>query len=72
MRELVDLLPRLNISDDPALESMRRRLAENLCPVEPDDLRADAGLRAAQAAECARGLELMGGYIGAAPALAAE
>lgn len=72
MRELVDLMARLNITDDAALETMRRRLADRLCAVEPDDLRGNAELRSIQAAECAAVLDLMAGYIGAAPALAAE
>lgn len=72
MRELVDLMARLNMTDDPALETMRRRLADRLCQVEPEDLRSSDTLRASQAAECAAVLDLMAGYIGAAPALAAE
>ncbi|HXE51206.1 MAG TPA: hypothetical protein VN663_22705 [Ramlibacter sp.] len=72
MRELVDLMARLNVTDDAALESMRRRLAEKLCPIDPDDLRANDELRAIQAAECAAVLDLMAAYTGAAPALAAE
>jgi hypothetical protein len=71
MRELVDLMARLNFTDDPALEAMRSRLADKLCPIEPDDLRNNDELRSIQAAECAAVLDLMAGYIGA-PALAAE
>jgi hypothetical protein len=71
MRELVDLLPRLNFNDDPALADMTALLHKKLCQAEPDDLRTDDALRARQAAECAKVLSVMQGYIGA-PALAAE
>lgn len=68
LRELVELLPRLNLTDDPALESMRRRLADRLCSAEPEDLRKDDALRERYAAECAAVLEAMAAYTGAAPA----
>lgn len=71
MRELVDLLPRLNFSNDPDLQDMIVLLTQKLCAVEPDALRSDDALRASQAAECARVFNLMSGYVGT-PALAAE
>lgn len=72
MRELVDLLPRLNVTGDPALTAMQRRLADRLCAVEPEDLRENDALRSIQAAECKAVLDIMAGYTGAPAALAAE
>jgi hypothetical protein len=72
MRELVDLLGRLNVTNDSALEAMRRRLDEKLCQAEPEALREDDVLRASQARECKAVLDLMSGYVGTAPAMAAE
>ncbi len=45
LRLLVERLGRLNITKDPEIERMRKRLESGLCPYEPDDLRADEGLR---------------------------
>lgn len=72
MRELVDLLSRLNVTGDPALEAMRKRLDEQLCQAEPDDLRSNDALRERQAAECAKVLDMMAAYCGPAQPLAAE
>jgi hypothetical protein len=72
LRELVDLLGRLNVTGDTALEATRQRLLERVCPVEPDELRTDDRLRAKQAKECREVLNSMAGYMGAVPAMAAE
>lgn len=72
MRELVGLLGRLNVTSDPALESMRREMDERLCQAEPEDLRENDTLRAKQAADCAKILNLMQGYVGVPVAVAAE
>jgi hypothetical protein len=71
LRELVDLMGRLNVTDDPQLEAVRRRLADKLCEHEPEALREDDALRARQAAECRAILDSMGGYIGAPVAVQA-
>jgi len=39
IRDLVELLPSLNITDDPALESARRDLENDLAGIDPDQLR---------------------------------
>lgn len=39
IRELVELLPALNITNDPALEQARRDLESDLAGVDPNDLR---------------------------------
>lgn len=71
LRELVDLLPRLNMSSDPALERMTERLRASLCAQEPDDLRNDDTLRQAHIRECRSVLDIMQAYTGAPVALPA-
>jgi hypothetical protein len=45
-RELCDLLPTLNIADDPKLERVRKEVKAKLCAHDPQDLREDEALRA--------------------------
>jgi len=40
IKELVELLPGLNILDDPALETARQELENNLAGIDPESLRA--------------------------------
>lgn len=72
MRDMVALMAKLNMTGDPALESVRRQMAEKLCAAEPQDLRDDDNLRAKQAAEAKRILDLMAPYVGAGVQMAAE
>lgn len=44
-RELCELLPRLNLTDDPNLESMRQEVESKLASYHPDALRNDPGIR---------------------------
>lgn len=44
-RELCDLLPRLNITDDPNLETMRQEVEQRLASYNPEVLRNDPGVR---------------------------
>ena len=44
-RELCELLPRLNLTDDPNLEAMRQEVEGKLAAHSPDALRADQSLR---------------------------
>lgn len=62
LRLLVDRLARLNISQDPAIDAMRMKLAASLCPVEVDELRSSEPLRASVADEAARLMEMMSGF----------
>jgi hypothetical protein len=64
LRDLVTLLPHLNIEDDPNLERMRQRLDKELASVEPDTLREDEKARdkAMKAADAM--LATMAGYVG--------
>lgn len=39
LRDLVERLPLLNVTDSPEVEKMRQRLLKQLCIVEPEDLR---------------------------------
>lgn len=45
IRELVELLPKLNITGNNLLEDMRHRLNDELCQIEPSVLREDATTR---------------------------
>ncbi|MEI2420850.1 hypothetical protein V6O07_11305, partial [Arthrospira platensis SPKY2] len=43
--ELCELLPRLNVMDDPNLEAMRQEVEHKLAAYHPDDLRTNTTLR---------------------------
>lgn len=61
--ELCEILPRLNITDDPELERMRREAEEKLCSYDPQNLRENASYRM-EAADRARQLkDMMAGYM---------
>ncbi len=57
-RALVDVLGRLNVIDDPALDDMRARVLK-LVAYEPDTLRKDQAVRADVAAEAQRIMDAM-------------
>ncbi|BCO09301.1 hypothetical protein GF1_16770 [Desulfolithobacter dissulfuricans] len=62
--DLVDLLPRLNLTNDPVLEQMRRDVEESLCIYEPEELRKNPVARK-EAAEAAIFITAaMEGYMG--------
>ena len=68
LRELVDLLPKLNIADDPELERMRQEVAAKLCRNGPSALRPksrdfDPVARAQQAKDAESILSAMAGYV---------
>ena len=68
LRELVDLLPKLNIADDPHLERMRQNVAAMLCRNEPSVLRPnskdfDKAAREQQANDAEQILDAMSGYV---------
>jgi len=46
VRELVELLPRLNVNNDPTLNELARDAKDSLCVYDPDTLRNDKGHRA--------------------------
>jgi len=62
--ELCEILPTLNVSDDPALEDMRREVERSLANVDPDDLRNDDDLRRDKIKEAEDILKKMTGILG--------
>lgn len=63
--ELCGILPSLNITDDPQLEAMRRKLEGTLCTKNPDTLRHDPLERSKVAKEMEALLSKMGAMYGA-------
>ncbi len=68
LRDLVDLLPKLNIADDPQLERMRQDVAAKLCSNDPSVLRPnskdfDKAAREKQSNDAERILDAMSGYV---------
>lgn len=68
LRDLAELLPKLNVLGDPALDDMRRRLVSSLCVHDAQDLRDDASLRRDVARGADEILADMAGYVGATAA----
>lgn len=64
LRSMVDLLGRLNITDDRNLEAMRERLSATLCAHDADALRDSQPLRESAIDECKAVLAAMSGYCG--------
>ena len=60
--ELVDLLPRLNLTGDARLDAMRREVADKLLVYEPETLRKDGGARKETARAAEDILAAMSGY----------
>ena len=68
LRNLVDLLPKLNIADDPELERMRQDVAAKLCRNDPSVLRPnskdfDRTAREKQSNDAEQILDAMSGYV---------
>ena len=61
--ELAEILPALNISDDPMLENLRERLVSTLCRTSPAELREFPQHRAETAAEAAAILDAMAPFM---------
>ncbi|GIW55381.1 MAG: hypothetical protein KatS3mg082_1785 [Nitrospiraceae bacterium] len=66
LRELVDLVPRLNLTNDPRLEAMRQEIAQHLSGHAPEALRVDAAKRAAVAAKAKEIAQKIAIYSGGA------
>lgn len=64
IQELADLLPSLNIMDDPELAQLAKEMKQELCQYEPQTLRDDAEARKRTAAKAQSILDSMAGYIG--------
>jgi len=63
-RELCDLLPRLNLTDDPNLETLRQEVESKLLH-HPDAIRNNPDLRRDTAAEAKKIMDAMGVFMGA-------
>lgn len=61
---LVELLPRLNFTEDPNLERMYREVEQRLCRYSAGELRADTRARQRTALAASQILDAMSGYIG--------
>ena len=64
LTELVGLLPRLNLTDDPDLEAMRQEVEQKLCQYHPQDLRENKFERRKAADDAKQILDAMAGYMG--------
>ena len=61
--KLTELLPRLNLNDDPGLEQMRRQIEATLCDYSPEQLRKDKTVRKEAVDSAKSVLDLMAGYV---------
>lgn len=43
--ELVELLPKFNLGNDPEMEAVRKELEQKICTLDPDDLRNNGSFR---------------------------
>lgn len=69
VEELLDLIPGLNVLDDPAIEEVRALIAKNLGGADVKALRSDSDYRAAMAGDAQEVLDKMSGFMNAfAPA----
>ena len=64
--EVVNLLPALNLTDDPELETLRRKVEATLCQYAPKILREDEKQREEAAKSAEDILKSMAGYMGGA------
>lgn len=65
LEEIVDLLPDLNITNDPNLEAVRQDIKNSLVGYEPKELRKDKAVRATVASEAQRIMDTMSGFMNA-------
>lgn len=64
--ELCSILPSLNISNDPDLETSRQDIMSSLCGHDPKQLRKDSKVRQKAAQDLARVMDKMRGFYGSA------
>jgi len=65
MRDLLDILPRLNVTNDADLAAMAAEAERKLAAYHPQDLRDDKALRAVVAADAAAIMDKMRDFMGA-------
>lgn len=61
--ELSGLLPRLNFTDDPHLEEMRKEINQSICTISPENIRNDANLRNATVNKAGEIIKKVEGYM---------
>lgn len=66
VRQIVDLIPRLSLEDDPELDAIRAHVAATLATQDPETLRKNKTIRRQTADEAAAILKKMAGYTGIA------
>jgi len=60
---LVNLIPKLNVTNDPELEKLRKETERKICALGPDALRKDEAARSTAAKDANAILDKMSGYI---------
>ena len=65
LQEIVDILPKLNLTDDPDLEAIRQDIQHHLSGLDPAELRKDTDQREAVAGEAKRIMSTMSGFMNA-------
>lgn len=70
LREICDLIPRLNITGDVAIDALRQRIYTDLYQHEPDTLRESSAVRASTARKAQAILDQMAGVFGSDAGLA--
>ncbi len=65
LEELVEMLPALNVTEDPELEKIRQDITDTLIGYKPKDLRKDSAVRQAAAKESRRIADQMASFMGA-------
>lgn len=66
LRGVADLMGRLNITEDPEVEALRRRIESDLLSVEPDTIRTDPQVRGKVRQDADAILNAMAAYTGGA------
>ncbi len=61
--ELLDLVPGLNVLDDPAIETVRQAIAKSLGGIDARDIRKDPALRSELAGEAKQIMDTMRGFM---------
>lgn len=65
---LTNILPKLNVTNDPNLEAMGKEVLDTLCQYEPKELRKDKATRKVAATQAKGICNAMAGYMGGQPA----
>lgn len=61
--ELYELIPGLNVLDDPAIEEIRQMIGKSLTGIDPEAVRKDGALRAEVAGEAKQIIDKMQGFM---------